>query len=206
MKHEWKKHEKAVYGAKKMPSVIYVPSQKYIMISGWGDPNGTDFSERVSALYTLAYGIKMGYKSSAAAKQADIHDYTVYPLEGIWWKNDDGKELIKAKLNYTIMIRQPDFITKDMVSTVLEKVKRKKNNPLFSEISFETMQDGLCIEILHIGSFDEEPASFALLDEFAKNNGLIRIENCHREVYMNNAKRVLKSRLKTILRYRVKKA
>lgn len=204
MKHEWKKQEKGLYGAKQIPAMITVPMQSYIMISGKGDPNDEDFSNKVAALYALAYAIKMGYKTSAAnaAADKDVHDFSVYPLEGVWKQKQDGG-LVKEELEYTIMIRQPDFITENMVGAALEIVKRKKPNPLYDEIRFDTMQDGKCIEILHIGSFDDEPASFGKMTQFAEKNSLKRNESCHREIYLNNAKRVEKSKLKTILRFSV---
>lgn len=111
---------------------------------------------------------------------------------------------MKENLEYTIMIRQPDFITEEMVHEAVERVRIKKPNLLYKEISFDTMQDGKCVEILHGGSFDDEPASFQKMDEFAKENGLERIGDYHREIYLNNANRVEKSKLKTILRYSVK--
>lgn len=204
MQHEWKKHEKDLYGAKQTPAMITVPMQSYIMINGKGNPNDEDFSNKVAALYALAYAIKMGYKASAtnAAAIKEVHDFSVYPLEGVW-KQKQGDELVKEELEYTIMIRQPDFITENMVGAALEIVKRKKPNPLYDEIRFDTMQDGKCIEILHIGAFDDEPASFEKMTQFAEKNGLKRDESCHREIYLNNANRVIKSKLKTILRYSV---
>lgn len=102
------------------------------------------------------------------------------------------------------MIRQPDFITEGMVRRAIETVKKKKPNPLYEEIRFDTMQEGKCIEILHIGAFDDEPASFEKMDQFAEKNGLKRNKSCHREIYLNNANRVEKSKLKTILRFSVK--
>lgn len=204
MKHEWRKHEKRLYGAKKTPALLETPDQSFIMISGKGNPNDADFSERVAALYALAYGIKTAYKAAAAKGEfvGDIEDFTVYPLEGVW-KQIDGNELLKEELEYTIMIRQPDFITEDMVKKALERVKVKKPNPLLQEIKFDTLHGGMYIEILHIGPFDEEPASFALMDQFAKQNGLIRNRGWHREIYLNNANRVPKNKLQTILRYQV---
>lgn len=203
MKHEWRKHEKELYSAKKVARLVIIPVQKFIMISGKGNPNETNFSEKVSALYSLAYAIKMGYKKSNQAVSGEIQDFTVYPLEGIWKQTED-ETLIKENLEYTIMIRQPDFITEEMVYEAKERVKIKKPNPLYDEIFFDTMSDEKCIEILHIGAFDEEPASFQKMDMFAKQEGLKRIGDYHREIYLNNANRVEKSKLKTILRYSVK--
>lgn len=207
MKHEWKKQEKNIYGAKKVPALVTIPMQSFIMISGKGNPNDADFSNRVGALYSLAYAIKMGYKAMAAMEGAanEIQDFSVYPLEGVWKQSQD-EELIKEKLEYTIMIRQPDFITEEMVKAALEKAKKKKPNPLYDEIQFNTMQDGVCVEILHIGSFDEEPASFEKMDQFARENGLQRNRSFHRELYLNNANRVAKDKLQTILRYQVTQA
>lgn len=205
MKHEWRKQEKGLYGAKKIPAMITVPMQNYIMIDGKGNPNDEDFSNRVAALYSLAYAIKMGFKAAAnnADTSKEVHDFTVYPLEGVW-KQKQGDELVKEELKYTIMIRQPDFITKNMVCRAMEVVKKKKPNPLYEEIRFDTMQDGKCIEILHIGAFDDEPASFEKMAQFAEKNNLERDESCHREIYLNSANRVEKSKLKTILRFSVK--
>lgn len=201
MKHEWKKYEKELYGVKTKPVMVDIPLQKFIMISGKGNPNDTDFSDRVGALYALAYAIKMGYKSAATLHE--ITDFSVYPLEGIWKQIEDS-ELVKDNLEYTIMIRQPDFINKEMVDNALKKVKTKKTNPLYAEISFDTMNDGKSVQILHVGAFDDEPASFEKMDEFLKTYQLERIESYHREIYLNNANRTEKSKLKTILRYKIK--
>ncbi len=205
MKHEWKKHEKNLYGAKPIPALITVPRQSYIMIDGKGNPNHEDFSNRVAALYSLAYAIKMGYKAAATKGDTilDIHDFAVYPLEGVWQQKQND-ELVKEELEYTLMIRQPDFITESMVYAALEIVKKKKTNPLYENIRFDTIQDGKCIEILHIGAFDDEPASFEKMMQFAEENGLKRDKRCHREIYLNSANRVEKSKLKTILRFSVK--
>ena len=205
MKHEWKKQEKGFYAAKQIPAMIIVPIQNYIMIDGKGNPNHEDFSDRVAALYALAYAIKMGFKAAANSTDVskEVHDFSVYPLEGVW-KQKQGDDLVKDELEYTIMIRQPDFITESMVCKAMEAVKKKKPNPLYEEIRFDTMQDGKCIEILHIGAFDDEPASFEKMTQFAKKNNLERDKSCHREIYLNNANRVEKSKLKTILRFSVK--
>ena len=205
MKYEWKKQEKILYGAKGTPCVLTVPPQNFIMIEGEGDPNGEDFSRRVSALYSLAYAIKMGYKKCGIAKQAEINDFAVYPLEGVWDKTADGPQLVKQSLQYTIMLCQPSLVTQEMVAAALESVKSKKPSELYAQIRFAAIHEGLCVQMLHTGPYDDEPASFCAMDAFIAQNGLVRTERRHREIYLTNANRVAKEKQKTILRVRVKK-
>ncbi len=199
MKHEWKKHEKDLYGVKDKPQIITIPPQKFIMIKGSGDPNKADFAERVGILYSLAYPIKMRLKN-----KAEFNDYSVYPLEGIWTTSNIESPLDKNFFQYTIMIRQPDYVSKDLFELVLNDVKKKKPNPLLNEVIFDTSLEEKCIQMLHTGSFDDEPASFLKMDEFTKEVGLTRIEKSHREIYLNDARKTIPEKRKTILRYRVK--
>lgn len=200
MKYEWRKAEKSLYGVKASPKVIDVPQQSFIMLDGTGNPNLPGFTEEVSALYALAYAIKMDYKKSHTNQE--IQDFTVYPLEGIWQQKEQG-ELVKEELIYTIMIAQPSFISKEMVKEALEKVKVKKPNPHYEKIRFETVKEGKCLTMLHLGSFDSEPLSFAKMDAFCKENSLNRRFPFHREIYLNNLNRTSPDKLKTILRYQV---
>ena len=200
MKYEWRKANREIYQIKSKPCFIDVPAQSFIMIDGKGNPNAADFSERVGALYSLAYAIKMNYKKIAA--EQEFTDFTVYPLEGLWQQEQAG-ELIKEELIYTIMIAQPSFISKEMVEEALEKVKVKKPNAHYEKIRFETIKEGKCLTMLHLGSFDSEPLSFAKMDEFCKENFLNRRSLFHREIYLNNLNRTSPDKLKTILRYQV---
>lgn len=202
MKFEWKKQEKEIYGANTKPCVIDVPTQKYITLSGEGNPNNEIFSEKVGALFSLAYKIKMTYKASEG-KESEINDYSVYPLEGIWSKSVQKDELVKDELQYTIMIRQPDFITREMFDNALDLVKNKKLNVYLNDISFETICDGKCVQILHKGSYDSEPASFEIMNRYCLENGYKHIGKTHREIYLSNANRTGNDKLKTILRYRI---
>lgn len=197
MKHEWRKHEKALYGAGKTPELLDVPAQKFIVISGRGDPNGEDFSARISALYPLAYALRSVFK-------ARDEDYAVYPLEGLWRGSLRGGAVVKAELEYELMIRQPDAATEAEFAEALDKTYRKKPSPLLDEVRFETMTDGRCVQMLHTGSYDGEPASFALMADFAAVNGLERAGERHREIYLNNAQRTEPGKLKTILRFSVR--
>ena len=195
MKHEWRKHEKALYGAGKTPELLDVPAQKFIVISGRGDPNGEDFSERISALYPLAYALRSIFK-------ARDEDYAVYPLEGLWRGSLRCGAVVKSELEYELMIRQPDAATE--FAEALDKTRHKKPSPLLDEVRFETMTDGRCVQMLHTGSYDGEPASFALMADFAASNGLERAGERHREIYLNNAQRTEPDKLKTILRFPVR--
>ena len=202
MKQEWKKVHKDLYGIKAQPVLLDVSEQSFIMLDGEGNPNAADFSERVGALYSLAYAVKMNYKKSAAGQTVD--DFAVYPLEGVWRQKTAGAEkLDKDNLAYTIMIAQPDFITPEMWQDALAKTRIKKPNPLYEEVRFERMADGKSVSILHVGRFDDEPASFAKMDNFCQEHGLQRSSDTHREIYLNNANRTAPEKLKTILRYAV---
>ncbi len=161
MKYEWRRAEKAIYGVKASPMLVTVPEQAFIMIDGEGNPNSSDFSERVSALYSLAYAVKMDYKKSNP--ELEVTDFTVYPLEGIW-RQKEAEVLVKDDLVYTIMIAQPEFITREMVEKALAKVKVKKPNLHYDGIRFERMDEGNSIAMLHVGPFDNEPQTFAKMD------------------------------------------
>ena len=202
MKHEWKKQEKELYGVKTKPCVIDIPAWKYIILSGRGNPNDEIFSDKVAALFSMAYKIKMAYKAFAP-KSNEITDYTVYPLEGIWSMDSEKEYLVKEELQYRIMIRQPDFISREMFDNSLEAVKSKKYNPYLTDVSFETICDGRCIQVLHKGAFDDEHVSFEIMDRYCMEHGYRRMGKEHREIYLNNANRTEKASLKTILRYKV---
>ncbi|MGT2929254.1 GyrI-like domain-containing protein [Streptococcus dentasini] len=204
MKYEWRKQEKALYGVKQTPVVVEVPKQQFILIKGKGNPNEADFSDRISALYALAYAIKMQYKKDMKDRSdAEVTDFTVYPLEGLW-ENGDESAFDKNKLTYTLMIKQPDFIRQKDFTKALETVRKKKPNDLYDEIGFEEVKDGKAIQILHMGSYDDEPKSFALMDQLANELSLTRTADFHREIYLSNRNRTAEDKQKTILRYSVR--
>lgn len=119
---------------------------------------------------------------------SEITDITVYPLEGLW-KKVDGKELDKSKLEYTLMIKQPDFITQEIFTEALENVKKKKPNALYDEMSFREIEECKSIQTLHVGSYDDEPKSFEQMNEFVRKLNLTRIGDFHREIYLSNKNR-----------------
>lgn len=204
MKFEWKKQEKNLYLPKEKPDLITVPQQKFFMISGKGNPNDEEFSEKIGVLYSLAYAVRMMPKQGYTPD--GYFEYTVYPLEGIWHFTEEGKQsntLNKGELLYTIMIRQPDFVTQEVVNKAFENVRKKKTHPLLNDVTFETMEDGLSVQMMHIGSYDDEPQSFEQMKKFIKENNLEMTTIKHREIYLSDARKTEKSKLKTVLRYMV---
>ena len=206
MKHEYKKHEKEFYQPKTNPQILTVPKQKYICIKGKGNPNHDDFKDRIQVLYSLAYTIKMMPRKGYIPE--GYFDYTVYPLEGLWDLSEKGRQsktLLKEELLYTIMIRQPYFVTNEVFNKALELVKIKKPSPLLEEVYFDTIEDGLSCQILHIGSYDDEVYSFNKMKAYIKENHYNIKTLIHREIYLSDARRVTPEKFKTILRYQIKK-
>ncbi|MGI6448796.1 MAG: GyrI-like domain-containing protein [Desulfitobacteriia bacterium] len=204
MKYEWKKQEKELYLPKEKPVLVNVPKQKFFMISGQGDPNKEEFAERTAVLYSLAYAVRMMPKQGYTPD--GYFEYTVYPLEGVWDLTEEGRKsatLNKDELVYTIMIRQPDFVTQEIAARAFENVRKKKPHPLLDEVTFESMEDGLCVEMMHIGPYDEEAGSFEQMKKFIKDNNLEITTLKHREIYISDPRKTEKSKLKTVLRYRV---
>jgi hypothetical protein len=206
MKHEWKKQEKELYLPGTKPVLINVPEQKFIMLSGQGNPNGEEFAERLGVLYPIAYAIRMMPKQGYTPE--GYYEYTVYPLEGVWDLTEEGRKashskILKDELVYTIMIRQPEFVTQDVFDRALESVRKKKPHPLLDEVTFGTMEDGLSVQMMHIGPYDEEERSFAQMKQFIKDNHLAITTLVHREIYISDARKTAASKLKTVLRYRV---
>ncbi|NNU75729.1 GyrI-like domain-containing protein [Clostridium estertheticum] len=205
MKYEWRKQEKNLYLPKDKPNLIMVPKQKFFMLSGQGNPNDEEYSEKIGVLYSLAYAIRMMPKQGYIPN--GYFEYTVYPLEATWDLTRKGrqfKELNKDELVYTIMIRQPDFVTQEIVDLAFENVRKKKPNSFLDDVTFETIEDGLSVQMIHIGSYDDEPKSFELMDKYCMDNNLRIVSNVHhKEIYLSDARKTEESKLKTILRYMV---
>jgi len=205
MKHEWRKHEKELYLPKAKPQLLTVPKQQFLMINGKGNPNGEGFAEKIGVLYSLAYGIRMMPKTGYTPD--GYFEYTVYPLEGIWDLTEKGKKLDaldKEELLYTIMIRQPDFVTKAVFEEALKNVQKKKPHPLLDDVVFDSMEEGLSVQMLHVGPYDTEPETFRKMETFMEDNQLGKVTKAHREIYLSDFRKVEASKLKTVLRYKVK--
>ena len=209
MKIEWKKDEKTLYLPKDKPELLKVPAFNFFVIEGRGNPNGPAFSEDVGALYSLAYGVKMSPKAGIAP--AGYAEYTVYPLEGVWDITEEAKKDFKGSLDknslvYLLAIRQPDFVTEEFATMIIDRARKKNPSPLFDKTRFERFEEGLCVQMMHIGSYDDEPASFAKMEEFAASQGLARVSRRHRELYLSDPKRTAPEKLKTVLRFQAKTA
>ena len=207
MKHEWKKSEKSFYFPNVIPEKIVVPKFNFYTIEGEGNPNDDSFAEYVGVLFSLSYAIKMGLKSGEVVPK-NYTDYAVYPLEGVWDINEEAKSNMNGKLDknslvYKLMIRQPAFITADVAAENIEITKKKKPHTLLDQIKFETIEEGSCIQMLHMGSFDNEPQSFKLMEQFAEEHQLKRKSLTHREIYLSDARKTIPERLRTILRFQV---
>ncbi|MCI4668892.1 MAG: GyrI-like domain-containing protein [Bacteroidia bacterium] len=210
MKHEWRKKEKTFYLPKNRPERITIPEFGFYTISGTGNPNSEKFGEYLSALYSVTYAIRMSPKKKLAPK--NYVEYTVYPLEGVWDFTEQGrKEYQEGNFNkdefaFTLMIRQPDFVTEEFALEMLEHTKKAKSNELLEKVRFETIADGDCVQMLHLGPYDEEPASFKIMEDFTEAEGLIRSHKTHREIYISDVRRTAPEKLKTVLRFKVKEA
>lgn len=204
MKFEWKKHAKELYMPKNKVELVTVPEFKFFMIKGKGNPNDEHFSEEIGVLYSLSYAVKMMPKNGLTPE--GYFDYTVFPLEGVWDIGEKGKlqgTLNKNELMYTIMIRQPDFVTREIAMKAIKIVKKKNPHYLLESVTFDSIEDGLCVQMLHVGPYDDESSSFAIMKEYCKQNNLKRVIKKHREIYISDARKTEESKLKTILRYKV---
>ncbi|CAM3469638.1 GyrI-like domain-containing protein [Paenibacillus lupini] len=204
MKYEWKKNDKQLYLPKNEPSIIHVPLLKYFTISGKGNPNHKDFEEAIGVLYSLSYIVKMMPKKGVTPE--GYFEYTVFPLEGVWDLAEEARQaavLDKDQLIYTIMIRQPDFVTESLALEVIETVKQKKPHPLLSKVTFEPLEEGMCLQMMHHGSYDDEPASFARMEQYCEENYLKRISKLHKEIYISDVRKTKPEKLKTVLRFKV---
>ncbi len=208
-KYEWRKKEKAIYFPKNKPEIIDIPEFKFITIEGEGSPAESLFTKNIGALYSLAYTIKMMPKKMNVPPKG-YYDFTVYPLEGVWDINDKAKANFNGVINkddfvYKLMIRQPHFVDAFFFREMLEFAKEKKKNPLLEQLNFEHSSEGLCVQMLHLGPFEDEPASFEKMEDFAQEEGLVRLSKVHREVYLSDTRKVAPEKLKTVLRFQVKR-
>ncbi|MGN1182249.1 MAG: GyrI-like domain-containing protein [Faecalibacillus sp.] len=209
MVFDFKKEYKEFYMPKNKPEIVNVPKFNYIAVRGKGDPNeesGT-YQQAISVLYAVAYTLKMSYKTDY--KIEGFFEYVVPPLEGFWWQDDvTGADLSdKSTFHWISVIRLPDFISKaDFDWAVETATKKKKIDCTFAE--FLTIEEGLCVQIMHLGSFDDESATIALMNDYLKQNGYMNDINenrLHHEIYLSDARRVVPEKWKTVIRHPIRK-
>ena len=206
MKYEWRKNEKELYLPKAQPTIINIGEYPYFTLGGHGNPNSGPFAEAIGVLYSLSYAVKMMPKRGPVPE--GYYDYAVFPLEGVWDLVDKTKAnepLDKNNLKYKIMIRQPDFITEALAAETIDYTAKKKPHPLLKDVRFERIADGLCVQMLHLGSYDSETSSFAQMQKFCDDNGYVRTQHSHKEIYLTDARKTEPEKLKTTLRFSVEK-
>ena len=206
---DFKKEYKEFYMPKNKPSVINVPKANYIAVRGKGDPNeeAGAYQQSIGILYSVAYTLKMSYKTDY--KINGFFEYIVPPLEGFWWQDDVcGVDYTnKSTFNWISVIRLPDFVTKADFEWAVETATRKKKIDC-SLAEFLTIDEGLCVQVMHLGPFDDEPATVALMDAFLEENGYINDFNesrMHHEIYMSDVRKVPPEKWKTVIRHPIKK-
>ena len=227
MAFDFKKEYKEFYMPKNKPEIVKIPSMNYVAVRGKGNPNveGGDYQHAISILYAVAYTLKMSYKTDY--KIEGFFEYVVPPLEGFWWQGEQHpmdaevrtdragrRENIKGidysnkdTFNWISVIRLPDFITeKDFAWAVQTATEKKKIDCSLAE--FLTIDEGLCVQIMHQGSFDSEPATVALMEAFLKEQGYendINKQRLHHEIYMSDARKVAPEKWRTVIRHPIKK-
>ncbi|MDR1893780.1 MAG: GyrI-like domain-containing protein [Spirochaetales bacterium] len=201
---DYKKEYKALYGPKKVPALIEIPEINFVAVDGKGNPNDKDgeYHKAIELLYSIQYTIKMSKNGNKIPE--GYFDYVVPPLEGLWWfeNNEKIKPADKSKFIWTSMIRLPEYVTKDILQWACTEVKNKKKIGT-EKAKYIKMREGLCVQCMHIGSFDEEGETIKLIDKFIEENNLINNINAkrkHHEIYLSDPRKADAAKMKTILR------
>ena len=210
MAFDFKKEYKEFYMPKAQPQIVDVPAANYIAVRGKGDPNaeGGAYQQAISVLYAVAYTLKMSYKTDH--RMEGFYEYVVPPLEGFWWQEQvEGVDYSrKDQFNWISVIRLPDFVKTEDVAWAKETAAKKKKLDC-SAAEFLTVEEGLCVQIMHSGPFDTEPESVALMDAYLAEHGYANDLNetrLHHEIYLSDARKVPPEKWKTVIRHPVKKA
>ena len=208
MPFDFKKEYKEFYMPKNKPEIITVPKMHYIAVRGTGNPNeeGGAYQQAVGVLYAVAYTLKMSYKTDYRIQ--GFFEYVVPPLEGFWWQEGiEGVDYSKKETFYWIsVIRLPDFITEEDFKWAVETASKKKKLDC-SAAEFLSIEEGLCVQMMHRGSFDDEPTSVALMDAFLEQNGYVHDfseTRMHHEIYLSDPRKCRPEKLKTVIRHPIK--
>lgn len=209
MAFDFKKEYKAFYMPKNTPQIVTVPPANYLAVRGQGDPNeaGGAYQRAISVLYAVAYTLKMSHKTDYRIE--GFFDYVVPPLEGFWWQNGhDGIDYAdKATFRWISVIRLPDFVTQADFAWAVQRTTEKKKLDCRA-VEFLTVNEGLCVQIMHLGAFDDEPATIARMDEYLAQNGYENDMNpnrLHHEIYLSDARKVAPEKWKTVIRHPIRK-
>ena len=209
MAFDFKKEYREFYMPKNKPEIVNVPVANYIAVRGKGNPNTPDgeYQQAISVLYAVAYTLKMSYKTDYKIK--GFFEYVVPPLEGFWWQNNvQGVNYAnKDSFHWISVIRLPDFVTMKDFEWAVENASKKKKLDC-SKAEFITIDEGLCVQIMHIGPFDNEPETVAIMDAFLEENGYendINEKRLHHEIYMSDARKVVPEKWKTVIRHPIRK-
>ena len=209
MAFDFKKEYKELYRPGKKPEIVNVPKANYIAVSGKGNPNieGGEYQQAIGVLYAISYTLKMSYKTDY--KIEGFFEYVVPPLEGFWWQeNIDGVDYgNKDSFNWISVIRLPDFVTFEDFMWAREVATKKKKIDC-NKAEFLTIDEGLCVQIMHTGPFDNEPESVAAMDAFLEENGYendINEVRLHHEIYMSDARKIPSEKWKTIIRHPIRR-
>ena len=205
MAFDFKKEYKELYNPKSKPVIINVPKINYISVRGEGNPNeaGGAYQQAIGVLYAIAYTLKMSYKTDY--KIEGFFEYVVPPLEGFWWQNNvEGVDYAdKSSFNWISVIRLSDFVSKTDFEWAVETATKKKKIDC-SSAEYLTIDEGLCVQIMHLGPFDDEPKSVALMDTYIDENGYkndINDIRLHHEIYLSDARKVAPEKWKTVIRH-----
>ena len=203
-KIDYKKDYKDLYVPKATPVIIDVPSMTFIMVEGEGAPQDQKYQNAVPLLYALSYTIKMKGKSFPG-----YFDYTVFPLEGLWWCEGGTFDFnIRDNWRWISMIRQPEFVTPDIFKWAVELTQKKKPDFDFSKAQLEQFDEGLCVQIMHVGTYADEPATIKKMKEFMGESGLTDmtgIERKHHEIYLSDPSKTKPEKMNTVIRLPVKR-
>ncbi|RIV71567.1 GyrI-like domain-containing protein [Flagellimonas aequoris] len=207
LKKEWRKHEKRLYLPKNGPEIIDVAQQVYLTLEGKGNPSDAKFALAVKALYSISYAIKMALKKSVDRPKNYV-DYTVYPLEGIWSRCDEGNTCSagcqnKDNLVYQLMIRQPDFVSEVKFMGLLTDLVQRNENELLGQVKYKIIHDGKSVQMMHVGPFEKEGETLVMMESFLEEHELKRVSDSHREIYLTDYNRTAPEKLKTVLRFAV---
>ncbi len=204
-KIDYKKELKHLYTpSHKQPEIIDVPEMKFIMLNGEGNPNTSeDYQNAIQVLYGLSYTLKFMFKKDPDQP----FDYTVLPLEGLWYADDyqDFKNNNKDKWKWTAMIMQPDKVTNEMFAQAKKELIKKKNPPAIDKAYLQSFHESTSAQIMHIGPYDAELPTIEKLHNFIQENGYI-FNGEHHEIYLGDPRRSAPGKLKTIIRHPIKKA